>query len=368
MKWLAALAALPVVGTADPYDAIVSKYVAEGRFEGVVLVAKGSQVLFHKAYGFADRAWQTPLTTDARFPLCQVTEQFTAALVLREVEKGTMRLDQTVGGVWPDLASQPAGQVTLGHLLGRRSGLTNVDGLGEDVSLDTEVVMNDVPWFWRTRDPRVRSMEGAARLVLERPPVLPPGMPTRSNSDYLVAGAMLERATGKPFAELVRTEILEPLGMAETVVLTSQTLVPKMARSALYRMDGWWAGPSVRWENAPALVGLCTTAADMLKWNRALLDGKAVPPGLARAFFGPAEGEFRNGFGGDWGEVPLAGKPRQVLDIIGAVGAYRAHSSLVVPDQVSVIILSGATSYNPKPIHRGANITFELAQAALAAE
>lgn len=368
MRWLAAFALVPGWAAANPYDEIVSKYVAEGRFEGVVLVAKGEKVLFHQAYGLADRAWETPLTVDARFPLCQVTEQFTAALVLREVEKGTMRLGQTVGEVWPELASGPTAGVTLAHLLGRRSGLMSVDGLGEDVSPDVEVVTNDVPWFWRTRDPRVRTMECAARLVLERPPVMPPGMAARNNSDYLVVGAMLESASGKPFAELVHEGILEPLGMSETSVLTSQTIVPKMARSALYRMDGWWAGPGVRWENAPALVGLCSTAADLLKWNNALLDGKAVPAKLSAAFFGPAEGEFRNGFGGDWGEVPIGGKRRQVLDVIGAIGAYRAHSSIVLPDRLSVIILSGATNYNPKPIHREANITFELASAALAAE
>jgi CubicO group peptidase (beta-lactamase class C family) len=359
------IALLLPTSAAPDLDAVVRGYFETDRFEGVVLVAKGDKVLLHKAYGFADRAWETPLTPDARFPLCHLTEQFTAALALMLVDDGKLGLDQSLADFWPDLAGKPAAEVKVAHLLGRRSGLRDVDLLGSDVSPDVAVVERDVPWIWRTRDPRVRSMEGIAQLVLSQPPTIPPGMPQRNNSDYIVLGAIIEKVAAQPYTDLVTERILKPLGLTETGFLDSTMFVPKLARSALKRTDGWYAGPGVRWENAPALLGLYGTAKDVLKWNLALLDGKVLSEKGRALFFGPAPGEFRNGFGGDWGEIDFGQGRKQILDCIGAIAAYRAHSSIVVPERLSVIFLSGNSAYNPKPVHREANITYELAVEAL---
>jgi CubicO group peptidase (beta-lactamase class C family) len=63
-------------------DKIIQSYVADQHFMGTVLVARGSQVLFSKAYGSANLEWDVPNTPNTKFRLGSVTKQFTAASIL----------------------------------------------------------------------------------------------------------------------------------------------------------------------------------------------------------------------------------------------------------------------------------------------
>src|SRR5690348_16086063 len=71
-------------------DQIVQSYSANQKFMGTALVARGSQVLLSKGYGFADLEWKVPNSPDAKFRLGSVTKQFTAASILLLEERGKL--------------------------------------------------------------------------------------------------------------------------------------------------------------------------------------------------------------------------------------------------------------------------------------
>lgn len=360
--FVAALACASSFAIADMSE-IVERYHGEGKFAGVALVSKGENILFHKAYGPAEFVWETPLTPDAKFPICSLSEMFTAVLVLRQVEAGTMRLDQTVADYWPELAAEPTGSVKLDQLLRRVSGLAHTDSIDASVSPGIEVVPNDVAWFWRTRDPRIGSLQKTALLMLSRKPVSSPGFGRVNPTDYIVIGAMLEKATSKPYGELLQSEVLGPLGLKDTFLLNSTDLVPKLAGSTLRGVGGLHAGPAVRWENSPSGAGICSTATDLQRFALALMEGRLLKPETVSAMFAPNENWLS--IAGTSLPVPFDGTNRDTVELIGALGAYRVQLTMLREEKIVVVLLSGTNDFNPKPVSRQANLPYELAAAAL---
>lgn len=366
LQFVAVLSALAHFAHAEGLEEILDKYNQEDKFQGVALVAKGDSVLLHKAIGPAEFVWETPLTPEARFPICNLTETFTAALVLRQVEKGTLRLDETVGDFWPSLKETATGAVTLEQIMMRKSGLANVEHIGPDFSPSVAVVPDDVSWFWRTRDPRIGDLQKTAELMLSRKPVSSPGFGRVNPTDYIVLGAILEKVTEKPFAELLETEIITPLGLNETMLLNSTTLVPKLAGSALRAVGGLHPGPSIRWENSPSGMGLASSARDLHKWAMAVMEGKLLSPASTKKLLASDE-QFLSPFGTSM-PVPFGDARHETVELLGAVGAYRMQLSMLPEQKVVVILLSGSNNFNPKPISRQANLPYELAIAALGNE
>ncbi|MGE3126616.1 MAG: serine hydrolase domain-containing protein [Fimbriimonadaceae bacterium] len=364
LQLLAVLGAFAPLARAEGLEEILDKYNQEDKFQGVALVARGESVLLHKALGPAEFVWETPLTPDARFPICNLTETFTAVLALRQVEKGALRLDQTVGDFWPSLKETLAGTVTLEQIMMRKSGLANVEHIGPDISPAVAVVPDDVSWFWRTRDPRIGDLQKSAELMLSRKPVSSPGFGRVNPTDYIVLGAILEKVTEKPFAELLETEIIAPLGLQDTMVLNSTKFVPKLASSALRAVGGLHPGPSIRWENSQSGMGLASSARDLHRWAMAVMEGKLLNPASTKKLFG-YDDQFLSPFGTSM-PVPFGDSRHETVELLGAVGAYRIQLSMLPEQKIVVILLSGSNNFNPKPISRQANLPYELATAALA--
>ncbi|MDB5453599.1 MAG: hypothetical protein JWO33_2177, partial [Caulobacteraceae bacterium] len=74
-------------------EALVKEYVDAGRFSGAVLVAKGGQPVFRKAFGLANREWDVAATPETRFRLGSITKQFTATAILQLAEQGKLSVD-----------------------------------------------------------------------------------------------------------------------------------------------------------------------------------------------------------------------------------------------------------------------------------
>jgi len=83
-------------------EQIVQSYVADHKFMGTVLIAKGDNVIFDKGYGYANLEWQIPNTPDTKFRLGSVTKQFTAASILLLAERGKLKTDDPVKKYLPD--------------------------------------------------------------------------------------------------------------------------------------------------------------------------------------------------------------------------------------------------------------------------
>jgi CubicO group peptidase (beta-lactamase class C family) len=164
-----------------------------------VVTSRGLESLAATGYRRRDRA--VPVTTNDLWHLGSNTKALTATLAGRLVERGLLNWDTRVAEVFPDLAGdfhpdfQP---LTLRHLLSHRAG-----------------VAANLDWGRLARTGTVSEQRlTALKQGLAARPVHPPGSRCLySNLGYVMAGALLERVTGRTWEELMRTEVFEPLGM-----------------------------------------------------------------------------------------------------------------------------------------------------------
>lgn len=240
-------------------------------FSGVVLVAKEDRVLFHEAYGFADREKQVPNRKDTKFNLGSINKNFTRVAVHQLIRQGKIGLDDKIGKFLPDYPNaQAAEKVSVRQMLNMTSGIG--DFFGER--------------FDATPKEKIRTLRDYLPLFADLPLEFEPGTSNRySNGGYIVLGLIIEKVSGVDYYDYVRENIFKPCGMADTDAYARDADVPNLARG--YAREGEeTSGPRVlNFETLPgrgsSAGGGYSTAGDMLKYVKALRDKKIYLPDTA---------------------------------------------------------------------------------------
>ena len=176
---------------------------------GVSLRVIGAGIDFAGAAGFANLATGEPLTVNHSIYTASLGKTFTAVIALQLYAEGRLDLDAPLSRWLPDDVARripSSDRITLRHLLSHTSGLIDY--------------MNDQQ-AWRSvfaSDPRRHWTHCAvAAYIYDRPLRFEPGTDfDYSNSNYVLAGLVIERVTGQPLQGLIRERILAPLGLQRT--------------------------------------------------------------------------------------------------------------------------------------------------------
>lgn len=234
---------------------------------GVAMVTRGGTVVTELAAGPADAGADTgagtPCTPATRFQLCSVSKQFTAAAVLLLAESGRLALDDTVDRWLPGGPPQWSG-VTLHHLLSHTAGVPH--------------------WLEAPDlDPAEPMAIGERLAVIQRTPLrTAPGAAWHYSSlGFLLAGRIVERASGQPYAEFVTERILAPLGLTATTVGGRPA-----ALAARGHRDGRPVTP-FDLDTMPGTGDIWSTAADVTRFTAALHAGELITDGSLRAMLTP---------------------------------------------------------------------------------
>jgi len=238
-------------------------------FSGVVLVAKGPRVVFHEAYGLADRDKQVPNKKDTKFNLGSINKNFTRVAVHQLAREGKLSLDAPIKTYLPDYPNADAAtKVTVRHLLNMTSGIGDFFGDRYDA----------------TPKEKIRSLQDYLPLFADRPLEFEPGTANKySNGGYIVLGLIIEKASGVDYYTYVREHIFKPCGMADTDAYPRDAGTPNLARGYT-RPEG--GGPRIlNFDTLPgrgsSAGGGYSTAADLLKYVLALSDRKIFLPDAA---------------------------------------------------------------------------------------
>ena len=247
----------------------VDRVAAETRFSGVVRVDKGGRVEFAKAYGAAHRGHGIPNAVDTRFGIASGTKGLTALSVMSLIEEGLLDLETTARSVLGDDLPLIDDHVTVGHLLAHRSGIGDY--------FDEDVVESDTAYVLTVPVHRLATTPDYLAVLDGYPQKFPPGERfAYNNGGFVVLALIAERASGMPFAELVRTRVCEPAGMHDTEFLRSDEPDDRMAL-------GYLEGEGLRTNVLHLPVrgsgdgGVYTTAADVHALWAALYAGRIVP-------------------------------------------------------------------------------------------
>jgi len=242
-------------------DTMMQGYVTKQDWAGNVAIVYDGRRIVRAAYGVGDRTWQIPTPLDAVYRVGSVTKMFTSVTVLQLVQAGQMSLDASVRTYLPDLP--PAWQpVTIRHLL------THTSGASEYMSSTNS---------FRTLMRVERTPQAVLALVQDRPLRFAPGSKYEySNTNYVALGMIVEKLTGKPYADVIESRFLRPLGMTHSGYFDYTRIVPSLVPGYL-REDGrlqnmFHIAPSMLY----AAGNLYSTIDDLLLWDRALHDTDAL--------------------------------------------------------------------------------------------
>lgn len=212
-------------------------------FNGVILISQNSKTKYAKAFGYSDFDKKTPLTLKDNFRIQSNSKQITAVLILKEVEKGKIDLNQPIGKYLPDLKQTWADSVTVHQILNMSSGIVDIDK-------------------------PLRFKPGTDFLY--------------SNPSYGLLGQLIEKITGKKFIE-VANNLFKDLGM-------KNTYCHERNKTNSNLINGYWqtkdsievvifnnlSFTDESWKNFIPAGGIISNAIDLNIWDRKLHNGKIL--------------------------------------------------------------------------------------------
>lgn len=208
---------------ATSVDSALEYAVANGADAIWIYVDRGTNAPVFKVAGVQDRSTLEPARLTTLFKIASISKVFIATSSIKLVDRGILRLDDTLSFWLPDIASRIANSdtITVKHLLQHRSGIPDFD--------------SQTGFSWE--DPHT-DIQALLQLIFDKPADFNPGATSEySNSNYLLLGMILDAALGYSHHEFVQAEILSPLGMADTYSSLGNVDVSMMARGYWDRVD-----------------------------------------------------------------------------------------------------------------------------------
>jgi D-alanyl-D-alanine carboxypeptidase len=220
---------------------------------------------------------------NGRFRIGSNTKTFVATLMLQLVAEGKVGLDSPVAGYLPGFGLDR--RITVRMLLQHTSGLFAFTGeVYDDGTVAPGIVWSGPEWVhsrFRTYRP-----EELVRLALSKPARFEPGTDWNySNTNYVLAALVIEKVTGRPYAEQLRRRILGPLGLRDTVVPGTSPEIPGPHAHAYYQYEEGGRPKTVditrqnpSWISAAG--EMISTTQDLATFMSALMGGKLLPAPL----------------------------------------------------------------------------------------
>lgn len=328
-------------------DDLVMGYAKQRQFNGTVLVSKNGVVIHSKGYGFANFETQSPAETDTKYRLASVTKQFTAMAVMQLVEQGKISLTGTISDYLPDYPSATGKKVTVHHLLTHTSGIpsyTGFPGFMQKSVRDPYQPQDFIKFF---KDSSLQFTPGESFAY--------------NNSAYFLLGVIIEKVTGKSYADVIDEQIFKPLGMKNSGYDAHARLLRK--RASGYQMNGSQLvnAPYIDMTIPYAAGSLYSTVEDLFIWDTTLYTEKLVKRSTMDKIFTPyviADGRIvYSYYGYGWFlRKEQIGKSRDSVDAVehgGGIFGFATSMFRVPKTKHSVIILSNLAGSRLREMTRG---------------
>lgn len=339
-------AAMSTAGLADPPRAIVDDVrarAAEAGFDGAILIGEtdGSSTILTLGKQAVD--------PQATWRWASITKQLTAVIAMQEVAAGRLDLDAPVRRYWPDWKSPNAGTIRVRDLLLHNSGLPQPDESKPD--------KDGVPGFYRAA--AVAPAESAGGFCAGAPVAKAPAKFNYNNCDSIVLGEVLARITGKPFEQLIKERIVQPLALDSVGMFR----VGEPAKGHVQ--------PNGEFANLDGLLNLGVygasggaygTIGDLWKFDRALITGKLLPRDQSEVMW---KASRSNGFYGFFQWIyPSALKgcasPVRIVERQGLVGGIELRNYILPESGRALIMFSRHRPTNLGDPWEGKGFAFDL--------
>jgi len=315
--------------TVQQVDSIAAKALADtGEASLSIAIVKDGKLAYAQAYGAARLEPRVAATPDMRYKIGSNSKQFLAVAALKLAEEGKLSLDDKVARYFPQLTQ--AKDITLRQLLSHTAGYSDYYPL-DYVS----------PAMARATTP-----DAIVANWGRKPLNFAPGQRWEySNTNYVIAGRMLEKASGQPLEALIRSRITDRLDMHSAIDLTTTDWRAAQAANAT-GYERYALGPlrEARPEGRNwvwAAGQLAMTASDLARWDIALLDGTLLNPASRAALV--TEARLTNGHGTGYAlglQVDRTANGHERWHHSGGMAGFISRNLLYPADGMALVVLS----------------------------
>jgi CubicO group peptidase (beta-lactamase class C family) len=263
---------LPCISKAQKnYNALLDSFmqgeVAVNQFNGNVLIAKGGNIIYQKAFGYRNYETRELLDNNSVFELASISKQFTAMGILLLKEKGKLKLSDSLRKFFPQL---PYNNITIQNLLTHTSGLPDYEKEMEAKWNHNKIASNnDVINFLSQEKPAIHFKPGEKWEY--------------SNTAFMLLASIVEKVSGQTFKEYMAANVFKPLNMQSSRVYNTRRSIKEIIPDYAY---GYVYSDSLHEYILPDSLAdydfviyldsiqgdgiINSTTGDLLKWDRAL--------------------------------------------------------------------------------------------------
>ena len=272
----------------EKIDPALKQLTQKDEFSGILLIKRGDEELFSRAYGYASRAWRILNDVDMAFQVASITKMFTAVAVLQLIDRGVLSFESKVRNILKtDTISIPP-EVKVHHLLTHTSGIP-------DYFEESEEDTDDYEDLWKHRpNYSVKDLSDFLPLFPNRYPLFEAGEKfSYCNAGYILLGLIIEKIADESYFDYVRKNVFAPADMRNSDFPSLDQIAENVAEGHIPVKDE--EGRIINWKRNIYAVpphgtsdgGALATAADLVNFLKALREGRLLSTTMTEKILTP---------------------------------------------------------------------------------
>ncbi|WP_172449441.1 serine hydrolase domain-containing protein [Bowmanella denitrificans] len=286
----------------------------------VALSEKGKPI-YTNQQGYAALESQQTLNADTQLRIGSISKTFTAVMVMQLVEQGKLQLDWTLGQYFPDFPNSD--KITIQQLLTHRSGLFNFTDA------------QDYSQYMQSPQSHQQMLD---RFLALPPNFDPDEKQDYSNTNYYLLSLIIEKASGKSYAEVLNKQIVEPLALKRTGY--GGKITPEQNQALSYQWQGDWQRATETDMSVPFGAGaLVSTASELNQFFQALFSAKLVSADSLKKMQ-----KMQPDYGFALSPIPF--NQYQLLGHSGGIDGFVSMSAYLPEKGLAITALSNGVNYS----------------------
>jgi CubicO group peptidase (beta-lactamase class C family) len=298
---------------------------------GSIAIAANGVLVYQNAIGYSqvNKGLKTPATIETKYRIGSISKMFTATMIFQLIDEGKLSFETSLASYFPQLPN--AGKITIGEMLDHRSGLHNFT--------------NDSLYTTYKAIPKSEA-EMVAIFAGQKSDFEPDAKAEYSNTNFVLLGYIIEKLTGKTYAEELKKRVTSKIGLADTYY--GNKVNPAKNEAYSYNYPGQWTQMPETDMSIPGGAGaVVSTPTDLIKFINALFSGKLI----SRASLEMMK-TMKDNYGMAMFTIPLDDKKG-----LGHTGGIDGFSSVLIyfpEDKLAVAYTSNGVRYSTNDVVMGA--------------
>ena len=298
------------------------------------LIAKNGKVIYRKAFGKANLELNVPMKPENVFELGSITKQFTAVAILMLQEQGKLSLQDDITKYISDYPVHGK-KITVHQLLNHTSGIKSY---------------TSIPSFMKMARTDMSPTE-LINSFKNEPMDFDPGEKwSYNNSGYIILGYIIEKVSGKTYADFIEENIFKKVGMSHSLYGSMSKIIPGRANGYQPAKNGYVNADYLSLSLPYAAGSLMSTVDDMFLWSQAIHTNKLITnESKQKAFANTTLNDGKPTYYG-YGWMPNDINGSSSIEHGGGIFGYTTMGIYVPSDNVYVIILTNSNDNSPDEV------------------